>query len=74
MYITLDTFYNYIKHLIRDCKSGPYTECEGSQSILYAWAKDAPAKFLPKGEKHLLSKQSTEFIIIIKCVFSCSHI
>ncbi|KAL9986947.1 hypothetical protein ACROYT_G001165 [Oculina patagonica] len=31
-----------------DCKSGPYTECEGSQSILYAWAKDAPAKFLPK--------------------------
>lgn len=36
---------------IRDCKSGPYRECEGSQSIiLYAWAKDAPPKFLPKGE------------------------
>lgn len=31
-----------------DCKSGPYRECEGSQNILYAWAKDAPAKFLPK--------------------------
>lgn len=32
-----------------DCKSGPYRECEGSQSIiLYAWAKDAPPKFLPK--------------------------
>lgn len=39
-------------YLIRDCKSGPYMECEGSQSILYAWAKDAPAKFLPKGEEH----------------------
>ena len=35
---------------IRDCKSGPYGECKGSQNILYAWAKDAPPKFLPKGE------------------------
>ena len=35
----------------RDCKSGPYTECLESQEILYAWAKDAPPKYLPKGKK-----------------------
>ncbi|KAJ7365746.1 hypothetical protein OS493_002462 [Desmophyllum pertusum] len=32
-----------------NCKRGPYTECkQGAQKILYAWAKDAPPKYLPK--------------------------
>ena len=38
---------------VRDCKSGPYRECQGSQNILYAWAKDAPPKFLPQGEVYM---------------------
>lgn len=31
-----------------DCNRGPHEACSGSQEILYAWAKDAPSKYLPK--------------------------
>lgn len=37
--------------VFRDCNSGQYEACMGSEEILYAWAKNAPPKYLPKGEK-----------------------
>ena len=44
----------YIELVIRNCKRGPYTECkQGAQKILYAWAKDAPPKYLPKGDTYM---------------------
>ena len=52
---------------IDDFKSGPI--CRGDQSIIYAWAMDAPQLDLPKGktkfESLILTKiSSTNFISI----------
>ena len=37
----------------RDCGGMGAQECDGAEQVIYAWAKDAPAKNLPKGHSCL---------------------